>query len=227
MASTSTAGPGVGLLPGGNYLGAYTWAELQAAYPNGGAALLALAAGSLAFVTDWGVPFYPALSKTAWKPAGPMTLLSIISDTTAILNSTTNFQAALTWTPPLKLLIPGSVVEIAYRAKQASGSAKPRAQCQISGVAHALGQTPGVISAAYTRSRWRADVRAAEVLRFNAGGNADRDQNRSEGSGLAPDVATAFSGSNSLEIGFSNWSTTISDSTFVFDQLSIVLYPAA
>jgi len=222
--NTSVAGGGTS---SSSSLGTMTWAALQAAYPNGGAALLALPAGSHAFISDWGVPFFPALGNTAWKTAGPLTLLSITTDTTAILNSTTNFQAALTWTPPLKLLIPGSVLEIAYRAKQASGTAKPRAQCQISGVASALAQTSGAFTAAYTRGRWRADVRVAEVLRFNSGGNAERDQNRSEGSSLTLDVATAFSGSNGLEIGFSSWSTTASDSTFVFEQLAIVLHPSA
>lgn len=48
------------------HLGTYTWAELQAAYPNGGGALSALPSGAWAFVTDWSVPFFRNSGGTRW-----------------------------------------------------------------------------------------------------------------------------------------------------------------
>jgi hypothetical protein len=51
-------------------LGVFTWAQLQAAYPNGGAALAALPAGATAFVSDWGAWFVPNPAKTKWRPIG-------------------------------------------------------------------------------------------------------------------------------------------------------------
>ncbi len=51
-------------------LGVFTWAELQAAYPNGGGALAALPTGVRAFVGDLGHEFVPNTAKTRWTPSG-------------------------------------------------------------------------------------------------------------------------------------------------------------
>lgn len=51
-------------------LGVFTWAALQAAYPNGGGALAALPTGVRAFVGDLGHEFVPNTAKTRWTPSG-------------------------------------------------------------------------------------------------------------------------------------------------------------
>lgn len=49
-------------------IGTYTWAELQAAYPNNGAALLALPANTMAFVSDWQALFVRNAAGDWWHP---------------------------------------------------------------------------------------------------------------------------------------------------------------
>lgn len=61
-------GPGGTPVPVG--VDTYTWAELQAAYPNNGAALLALAANTMAFVSDWQAYFVRNTTGTYWIPVG-------------------------------------------------------------------------------------------------------------------------------------------------------------
>lgn len=68
-------------------LGVFTWAELQAAYPNGGGALAALPAGAYAFVTDWETAFYPNAGKTRWITPGRFTLYRLAA--AATINTTT------------------------------------------------------------------------------------------------------------------------------------------
>ena len=51
-------------------LGVFTWAQLQAAYPNGGAALAALPAGATAYVSDFSHQWTPSVDKTYWLPIG-------------------------------------------------------------------------------------------------------------------------------------------------------------
>ena len=47
-------------------LGSYTWAALQTAYPNNGAAIDALTVGTLVFVTDWNVFMTPDAARNYW-----------------------------------------------------------------------------------------------------------------------------------------------------------------
>lgn len=54
----------------------YTWATLQAAYPNGGAALLALAANTMVFVSDWQALFVRCTAGTYWLPVGGSCVLA-------------------------------------------------------------------------------------------------------------------------------------------------------
>lgn len=54
----------------------YTWSALQAAYPNGGAALLALAANTMVFVSDWQALFVRCTAGTYWIPAGGSCVLA-------------------------------------------------------------------------------------------------------------------------------------------------------
>lgn len=63
-------------------LGVFTWAELQAAYPNGGAALAALPTGTRAMVVEstWQGWFTPDIAKAYWTVTAPT---SIVLDTTA------------------------------------------------------------------------------------------------------------------------------------------------
>lgn len=66
--------------PYSTHLGTFTWAELQASYPNAGGALAALPAGITAFVSDWNVDFTPNAAKAAWSVCWPT---RIVFDTTA------------------------------------------------------------------------------------------------------------------------------------------------
>lgn len=61
-------------------LGVFTWAELQAAYPNSGGALAALPAGARAFVSDWNHEFVPNAAKTRWVTRSPFMLYETTGD---------------------------------------------------------------------------------------------------------------------------------------------------
>lgn len=67
--------------PYSRFLGAYTWANLQSAYANGGGALSALPAGSFAFVSDWDVMFYRNTAGTRWTTT-PFTIYALPSPVT-------------------------------------------------------------------------------------------------------------------------------------------------
>jgi hypothetical protein len=59
-------------------LGVFTWAQLQATYPNGSGALAALPAGATAFVTDackTVIQVWPNASKTRWVPVNSSAVL--------------------------------------------------------------------------------------------------------------------------------------------------------
>ena len=53
-----------------------TWAELQAEYPNNGAALLALPAHTMRFVSDWQALFVRNVAWTYWVPVGGVVVLA-------------------------------------------------------------------------------------------------------------------------------------------------------
>lgn len=69
-------------------LGVFTWATLQAAYPNGGAALAALPTGTRAMVVEstWQGWFTPDIAKAYWTVVAPT---SIVLDTTSQTGDTT------------------------------------------------------------------------------------------------------------------------------------------
>lgn len=67
-------GPGDVPVPVG--IDTYTWAELQAEYPNNGAALLALPAHTLRFVSDWQALFVRNVAGTYWVPVGGVVVLA-------------------------------------------------------------------------------------------------------------------------------------------------------
>lgn len=66
---------GPGDLPVRVGIDTYTWAELQTAYPNNGAALLALPANTMAFVSDWQALFVRNAAGTYWVPVGGVCML--------------------------------------------------------------------------------------------------------------------------------------------------------
>jgi hypothetical protein len=81
--STGTAlvRPDGGLAPIG--IGSSTWAELQAVYPNNGAALLALPANTMHFVSDWNSLFVRNGAGDWWVPVGRSIQLSSFGTTSA------------------------------------------------------------------------------------------------------------------------------------------------
>lgn len=69
-------------------LGTFTWAELQAAYPNGGGALAALPSGATAMVVEstWKGLFTPDIAKAYWTvtaPTSPILNTALTSGTTS------------------------------------------------------------------------------------------------------------------------------------------------
>ena len=70
-------GPGDVPVPVG--IDTYTWAELQAAYPNNGAALLALPANTMVCVGDWQALFVRNSAGTYWRPVGGVCLLNALN----------------------------------------------------------------------------------------------------------------------------------------------------
>lgn len=88
-------------------LGVFTWAELQAAYPNGGGALAALPAGITAFVSDWGAQFAPNAAGARWVIRSPMLLYSLTSP--AAVNSTSETLVAQ---PPIPAALLGAGARI-------------------------------------------------------------------------------------------------------------------
>lgn len=111
-------------LLGTDSLGTFTWTELQAAYPNGGAALAALPITATAVISDWGALFSPNLSKTFWRPIAPILLggtFTTITQTDAV----TTEQLALSIRIPAKLLQPGGLVRgIAIQTIASNANAK-------------------------------------------------------------------------------------------------------
>lgn len=87
-------------------LGAYTWAGLQVEYPNGGAALAALPANAMAFVSTFGCLMAPNAAKTRWRPLSGEFVLRQDS------GSLSSPLASLTGATSGNLPIPGGNVSI-------------------------------------------------------------------------------------------------------------------
>lgn len=212
------------MLPVGLELAPMSWAALQTAYPNGGGALAALPAGTRVYVTDsWARAYWqPNAAGTKWVPVAPVTLLSLSADSTGVLNSTSNFQAAITWTPPLDLFTVGSTVEIPLFIERSGGTAVGRITLRLG--SSELADSPRLNNTNRFRFALRCDVRGDNVLRFGSGGNALSDQLSNGGSSLAL-VTETITGSNALEIGFRDWSATDSTTTYTIQQCAIILHP--
>ncbi len=88
------------------YLGTYTFAGLQSAYPNGGAALAALAAGTLAMVSDWGALFTRSADGTRWNNVSNVVLARMSAPVT--VNSGTAAVAVFSYSVPAGLMGPTS-----------------------------------------------------------------------------------------------------------------------
>ena len=98
-------GPGGTPVPVG--VDTYTWAELQAAYPNNGAALLALAANTMAFVSDWQALFVRNTDGTYWIPVGGVCLLNRLS-AKVTHTGTVSETTVYTYSIPAGLMTPTS-----------------------------------------------------------------------------------------------------------------------
>lgn len=86
--------------PSSSDLGTYTWSQLQAAFPNGGAALAALPYSATAVVTDIGkaaCKVTPNLAKTRWIPVGGRHRLMQYAGTKAAPAGT--WSSTGKWTP--------------------------------------------------------------------------------------------------------------------------------
>lgn len=143
LRSTSTYDPGLsidgrprrssatGELPGGPgasapvalpYAFVGTWAQLQAAYPNGGRALRALRRGTKAFVTNWGVDFTPDAAGARWV-AQPFTLAAGGSAYAAPIGTLSANGMFVQAPVPAALLGAGSHIELVMRTKRTGSAA--------------------------------------------------------------------------------------------------------
>jgi hypothetical protein len=96
----------------GQYLGAMTWAALQAsAYANGSVGLGALDADATVFITDWKVSMTPSADKSYWTCGSPIQIAqfgaSSLNDVvyganattvTAVASASAGAKTRLTWT---------------------------------------------------------------------------------------------------------------------------------
>ena len=85
----------------------YTWAELQTAYPNNGAALLALPANTMAFVSDWQALFVRNTAGTYWVPVGGTCLLNRLAAKVTHTGTTAETDV-YTFSVPAGLMTPTS-----------------------------------------------------------------------------------------------------------------------
>lgn len=97
-------GPGDVAVPVG--IDTYTWAELQTAYPNNGAALLALAANTMVFVSDWQALFVRSADGSRWNNVGSFVLGSLAS--VVVVNAGTTEQTLFSCAVPAGLMGPKS-----------------------------------------------------------------------------------------------------------------------
>lgn len=98
-------------------LGTFTWAELQAAYPNGGGALAALHAQTTAFVSDWRTNFCPNAALTAWQPVGgSVQIASAVSSAASPLATLTGVTSGKFTIPAGAPVIPANLCGAGWHA---------------------------------------------------------------------------------------------------------------
>ncbi len=86
---------GGGSSSGSTYLGAMTWAELQASeYANGSVGLAALNTDASVFITDWRVAMVPSADNTYWTTPHAITIENFGARTTADVVYTANGTSA-------------------------------------------------------------------------------------------------------------------------------------
>lgn len=102
------------------YLGTYTFAGLQSAYPNGSAALAALPAGTLAMVSDWGALFTPSSDGARWNNVSNIVLGRLASPVT--VNSGTAAVAVFSCSVPANLMGPTSGLRWRHGVKAAANA---------------------------------------------------------------------------------------------------------
>ena len=98
---------GPGDLPVRVGIDTYTWAELQTAYPNNGAALLALPANTMVFVSNWQALFVRNAAGTYWVPVGGVVMLDRLA-AKVTHTGTVAETAVYTYTIPAGLMTPTS-----------------------------------------------------------------------------------------------------------------------
>lgn len=113
------AGPGDVPVPVG--IDTYTWAELQAAYPNNGAALLALPANTMAFVSDWQTFFVRNTAGTYWRSVGSVGLAFNAAAGTPHTGTTADTIVA-SYAIPAGLVTPKTTLRWRSKVTRAQGS---------------------------------------------------------------------------------------------------------
>lgn len=126
----------VGTGGGSDYLGVYTWSDLQTAYPNGGAALLALATGVTATVGSglW----TPNFDKSRWVPiGGRVSLYSRVALLSSYVARVVGNGTVQLFVPPETLLIPAGMlgpgirIGVAGRMRRTAWAATGAAQVTV------------------------------------------------------------------------------------------------
>lgn len=101
-----------------------TWAELQAEYPNNGAALLALAANTMAFVSEstWRALMVRSSDGTYWAPVHGSIALHVDAVAVAAHTGTLTKTIQKTILIPGGLVTPNSILRLHTRQTRAQGS---------------------------------------------------------------------------------------------------------
>ena len=107
-----------------------TWAELQAEYPNNGAALLALAANTMVFVSDWQAMFVRNAAGTYWVPVGGVCMLNrLVAKVTH--TGTVAETAVYTYSIPAGLMTPTSGLRWRVGIKAGANTAGCPVKCKF------------------------------------------------------------------------------------------------
>lgn len=201
-------------------LGVFTWAELQAAYPNGGGALAALPVGVRAYVSDWNIDFVPNAAKTAWIPSGRITLFASASDSAGVLNTVTTFLENFTVAFPTDLLVPGNLVTATLRTNRTAGSVNYRPAIQVGATRLALATSSGLGAKFFGVAALMC--RAANWLSGQADAAVAMGVGSYTGSSL---TAATVNGSNPLRFGVDLFAAADSTTTVVYEYCVVQMSP--
>lgn len=203
------------------YLGEFTWAQLQAAYPNASATLAALPAGTRAYVTDWAAEFVPDPTGAFWRPTSGRLSLAYYAGAQASPVATLNgsgatqlFTLPATITIPANLLRAGCRVGVSMTAKRTTLAGAPGAGSLRAYVGTA-GTSSDAIAAILTLSAtlnlvgliyMEATVASSTVIR-RTGSGAARDSSTQTGTDVVDDstnvnTASAMNVSFGISAGF-------------------------